>query len=209
MRRKDVGRDISPLLTSLVAFEDDDGGAGAKAAILMSEGDLTRLEGDAANVRLVAIFLEVPTAVAQLTDTEEGAELNAMPFAHAPSALVAQPLVRPVPWTVDGLLDPSDVARVEGRCGGGEGVGDMAAEASVGVCPSEVASGLPQTEAIVSELFSEVGQLPSATSDLGARGPVADDFCPKGVVVFLLEGPVDPFGVGLSFGEEELLSPIE
>ena len=88
-------------------------------------------------------------------------------------------------------------------------MGDMAAEASVGVCPSEVASGLPQTEAIVCELFPEVGQLPSATSDLGACSSVADDFCPESVVVFLLEGPVNPFGVGLSFGEEELLSPIE
>ena len=64
MRRKEVGRDITPLLTSLVAFEDDDGGAGAKAAILMGEGDTTRLEGDATNVGLVAIFFEMPTAVA-------------------------------------------------------------------------------------------------------------------------------------------------
>src|SRR5260221_1416087 len=175
----------------------------------MGEGDSTRLEGDAADVRLVAIFFEMPAAVAQLTDTKEGAELNAMSLAHAPSALVAQPLVRPVPWTVDGLLDPSDVARIEGRCGRGEGVGDVAAEASVGVRPSEMASGLPQTKAIVCELFPEVGQLPSATSDLGACGPVADDFCPESVVVLLLKGPIDPFGVRLSFGEEELLSPIE
>src|SRR5712691_12788291 len=202
MREKEVGRDITPLLTSLVAFEDDDRGAGAKAAILMGEGDMTRLEGDAANVRLVAIFFEMPAAVAQLTDMEEGTELNAMPLAHAPSALVAQPLVRPVPWTVDGLLDPSDVARVEGRCGSGEGVGDVAAEASVGVRPSEMASGLPQTKAIVCKLFPEVGQLSSATSDLGACGPVADDLCLESVVVFLLEGPIDSFGVSLSFEGE-------
>src|SRR5712691_4580799 len=146
MRRKEVSRDITPLLTSLVAFEDDGGGARAKAAILMGDGDTAWLEGDAASVRLVAVLFEMPTAVAQLTDTEEGTGLDAMPLAHAPSALVAQPLVRPVPWTVDGLLDPSDVARIEGRCGGGEGVGDVAAEVSVGVCLSEVASGLPQTE---------------------------------------------------------------
>src|SRR5260221_7284381 len=175
----------------------------------MGEGDTTRLEGDTADVRLVAVLFEMPAAVAQLADTEEGAELDAMPFAHAPSAFVAQPLVRPVPWTVDGLLDPSDVARVEGGCGGGEGVGDVAAGASVGVRPSEMASGLPQTKAIVCELFPEVGQLPSATSDLGACGPVADDFCPESVVVFLLKGPINPFGVRLSFGEEEFLPPVE
>src|SRR5712691_1427215 len=132
-----------------------------------------------------------------------------MPLAHAPSALVAQPFVRPVPWTVDCLLDPNDVARIEGRRGGGEGVGDVAAKASVGVRPSEVASGLPQTKVIVRELLSEVGQLPSAMSDLGASGSVADYLRPEGVVVFLLEGPINPLRVGLSFGEEELLSPIE
>ena len=59
-----MDRDITPLLRSLVALKDDDGGAGAKAAILMGEGDMTRLEGDAANVRLVAIFFEMPAAVA-------------------------------------------------------------------------------------------------------------------------------------------------
>src|SRR5260221_707747 len=170
---------------------------------------MTRLEGDTASVRLVAVFFEMPTAVAQLTDTEEGAGLDAMPLAHAPSALVTQPFVRPVPWTVDGLLDPSDVARIEGRCGGGEGVGDVAAEASVGVRPSEMASGLPQTKAIVFELFPEVGQLPSATSDLGACSSVAADFRSECVVCFLLDGPINPLGVSLSFGEEELLSPIE
>src|SRR5260221_2225010 len=132
-----------------------------------------------------------------------------MPLAQAPSALVAQPLVHPVPWTVDGLLDPSDVARIEGRCGRGERVGDVAAEASVGVRLSEMTSGLPQTKAIVCKLFPEVGQLPSATSDLGACGSVADNFRPESVVVFLLEGPINPFRVSLSFGEEELLSPVE
>src|SRR5712691_2297388 len=191
MREKEVGRDITPLLTSLVAFEDDDRGAGTKAAILMGEGDATRLEGDAANVRLVAIFFEMPTAVAQMTDTEEGAGLNAMPLAHAPSALVAQPLIRPVPWTVDGLLDPSDVARVEGRRGGGERVGDVAAEAWIGVGLSEVASGLPQTKAIVCELLPQVGQLSSATSDLGTPSPVANHLGAEGVIVFLFQGPVD------------------
>ena len=86
---------------------------------------------------------------------------------------------------------------------------DVTSETVIGVCPSEVASGLPQTKAIICELFPEVGQLSSATSDLGASSSVADDFCSESVVVFLLEGPVDPLGVGLSFGEEELLSPIE
>src|SRR5260221_464202 len=132
-----------------------------------------------------------------------------MSFAHAPSALVTQPFVHPVPQTVDGLLNAGDMTGAEGGCGGGEGVGDMATEMSVGVRPREATSGLPQLKAIVRELLSEVGQLPSTTSDLGACGPVSNYFGAKGVVAFLLHSPVYTVGVDLSVSEEELLSPIE
>ena len=84
-----MDRDITPLLRSLVALKDDDGGAGAEAAILVGEGDAAWLEGDAADVGLEAIFLEMPAAVAELADADEGAGFNAMSLAHAPSALVA------------------------------------------------------------------------------------------------------------------------
>ena len=85
------------------------------------------------------------------------------------------------------------MARVQGGGGRGEGVGDVSTETSIGVRPSEVTSGLPQTKAIVCELFSEVGQLSGATSDLGARCSIPDHLSAKGVVVLLLHGPVDAF----------------
>jgi len=72
-------------------------------------------------------------------------------------------------------------------------VGDVTSETAIGVCPSEVASRLPQTKAIVSELLSEVGQLSGATSDLGTPGPIADYLGAEGVIVLLLQGPVDAF----------------
>ena len=123
----------------------------------MEEGDAAWLEADAMEVRLEAVLLEMPATVAKLADPEEGARLDAMSFAHAPSALITQLLVRPVPRTVDGLLNASDMTGVKGGCGGGEGVSDVATEASVGVCPREATSGLPQLKAIVRELLSEVG----------------------------------------------------
>ena len=71
-------------------------------------------------------------------------------------------------------------------------MGDVAAEASVGVRPSEMASGLPQTKAIVCELLPEVGQLSSATSDLGTPSPIANHLGMEGVVVLLFHSPVNP-----------------
>jgi len=88
-------------------------------------------------------------------------------------------------------------------------MGDVTSEAAIGVCPSEVTSGLPQTKAIVCELLSEVSQLSSATSDLGTPSPIADHLGTEGVVVLLLQGPVDALRVSLSIGKEELLSSIE
>ena len=67
----------------------------------------------------------------------------------------------------------------------------MTSETAIGVCPSEVASRLPQTKAIVCELLPQVGQLSSATSDLGTPSPVANHLGAEGVIVFLFQGPVD------------------
>ena len=113
MRRKRVSRDITPLLRSLVSFQDDDGGARTQAAVLVDEGDMAWLEGDATEVGLETIFLEMSPTVAQLADANEGARLDAMSLAHTPGALVAEPLVGPIPGAIDGLLDPSDVAAVQ------------------------------------------------------------------------------------------------
>jgi hypothetical protein len=107
--------------------------------MLMQEGNAARLEADTADVGLEAVLLEVSATIAQLADPKEGTELDAMPLSHAPRALVAQSLIRPVPRAVDGLLDSADVAGIEGRSGGCERVGDVAAKASIGVCPCEVA----------------------------------------------------------------------
>ena len=74
---------------------------------------------------------------------------------------------------------------------------DVSAEATVGIRPGEVAGGLAQAESVVRQLLSEVRQLASTASHL------------SGVVVFLLQRPVDSFRVNLSFGEEELLLPIK
>ena len=79
----------------------------------MGEGDTAWLEGDATKVGLEAIFLEVPPTVAQLANANEGTRLDAMSLAHTPGALVAKPLVGPIPGAIDGLLDPSDVAAVQ------------------------------------------------------------------------------------------------
>ena len=72
MRYRETDRDITPLLTSLVAFQDDGRRTSVAASMLMEEGDVARKEADAAMVRLVAVFLQVASAAAKLTDAEEG-----------------------------------------------------------------------------------------------------------------------------------------
>src|SRR5712691_11811439 len=101
------------------------------------------------------------------------------------------------------------MAGVKGGSGRGEGVGDVAAEASIGVSPSETTSGLAQLKLVISELLSEVGQLSSTASDLGTSGSIADHLSAEGVVVFLFHSPVDSFRVDLTVCKEELLSSIE
>ncbi len=70
-------------------LQDNDGGIRAKAAILVDEGDVTWLEGDAAKMGLETVLLKVSTAIAQLADSDEGAGLDVVSLTHAPSALVA------------------------------------------------------------------------------------------------------------------------
>ena len=59
-----MGRDITPLLRSLVVFQDDNRGARMETAMLVEEGDTARLEADAAEVGLEAVFLQVSSTVA-------------------------------------------------------------------------------------------------------------------------------------------------
>ena len=169
--------DITPLLWSLVPFEDDSGGAGAKAAILVTEGNAAWLEADTMEVGLVAVFLEMSAAVAQLTDPDEGTGLDTMSLAHAPSTLITQLLVGLVPGAVYSLLDPVDVTRIEGGSGWGKGMGDVTTKAAIGIRPSEVAGRLSQPEPLVGQLFSEVRQLSCPTDDLSATSSVSDDLC--------------------------------
>ena len=107
------------------------------------------MKGDASHVRLVAIPLEMSPTVAQLANPNEGAGLHTMSFTHAPGALVSESFVGPVPRTVHGFLDPSDMTRIEGGRRGCEGVSDVAAETTIGVRPFEVAGGLAQTKPII------------------------------------------------------------
>ena len=103
---------------------------------------MARLETNIAKVGLEAIFLQVSSVVAQLTDPDEGTGLDSMSFVHAPGALVIELFVSPVPWTVNSFLDSSDVAGIERGSGWSEGMSDVLAKAAVGVRPGKVASGL-------------------------------------------------------------------
>jgi len=104
------------------------------AAMLVEEGNMADLEADAAQVKLEAILLEMPLSMTQLAYVDQRTVLHLVPFALAPEALVTQLLVSPVPWTVDGSLNTADMPGVESGRGGGEVVGDVTAEAAIGVC---------------------------------------------------------------------------
>ena len=103
------------------------------AAMLVVEGDVTDLETDTPRVGLETVLLQVAACATQVANADEGAISDSVTFAFAPDAFVAQTVRRPVPWTVDRFLDAVDVPRREGRCGGGEGRRDVAAEAAVAV----------------------------------------------------------------------------
>ncbi len=197
-----AAENVQLLLTSLVTFQDDGGGAGAKTTILVEERDTTWLEANTAEGGLEAIFLEVTTIVAQLADTNEGAGLDTMSFAHMPGTLVTQPLICPIPWAVDSFLDPSDLMRIERQGSGSEGMRDVVTETSVGVCPCEATSGLGEGEPLVCKLTSTM-------SDLSVHSSVADYFSMEHIIVFLLHSPVNTFQMSLMVGEEELLPSIE
>ena len=124
------------------------------AAILVIEGDVTYLEGNAASMRLVASFLEMTSRAAQLADANQGAILDFVPFALVPQALVTQLLVRIIPWAVNRGLDTANLPHVHGGRSGGEGIGDVVAEASIPVGAGDAACGLGELESLVRELFA-------------------------------------------------------
>jgi len=85
----------------------------------------------------------------------------------------------------------------------------MAAEVAIAICPGKATCGLVEDEPVVRELLTQLRDLSCPTDDLGSRGAVADDFCPEGIVSFLLHGPVDALRVDLVVSEEKLLMTIE
>jgi len=99
--------------------------------------------------------------------------------------------------------------RVEGGCGGGEGVGDMAVEVVIGVCAGQTAHRLIESEPLICKLFLHFRDLVCVADDLGAGGTIADDFCTEGVVTLLTHGPVDTFRMCLVVCEEELLAVVK
>jgi len=160
-------------------------------------------------VGLEAILLEMPPSVAEVTNVDECTILNFVPLAFAPEALVTQPVICPIPWTVDGLLNATDALRAKGRCGGGEGVGDMAVETAVSIHAREAACGFIEGEVVISQLLSHVCNLTCTMNNLCACRPMADDFCTQRVIAFLAHSPVDTFQVCLVVGEEELLIVVK
>ena len=99
----------------------------------MEEGDATWLETHTPQVRLKAIFFEVPIGAAQAAHTNQRAVCHSVPFALAPQALIAQLVCGPVPRAVNCLLDATDMSRIERRRGGGECVRDVVTEVAVGI----------------------------------------------------------------------------
>src|SRR5260221_4783294 len=172
IRQRKMSHDITPLLMSLVTFQDDGGGAGMVTAILLGEGNTAGLETNTAMMGLVAVLLEVPSIVAQLADLDEGAGLDVMPFVHVPSALITQSLVHPIPGVVNSFLDLSDMTSVQGGGGRGEGVCDVVAKATICIGSSEMTSGLGQFKVFVCQLLSEVCQLVCMANDLSTCSSV-------------------------------------
>ena len=151
----------------------------------------------------------MPPSAAQVTDVDEGTVLNLMSLVLTLEALVAKLVVRPIPRTVDSFLNARNVAHVKGGCGGCEGAGDVATEATIGICVGKVVCGLGESEPLICELFSQLSNLARTADDLGVGGTVVDDFHTKSVITFLTHCPIDALGVGLVVSEEEFLTAIE
>jgi len=179
------------------------------AAVAMDEGDATDLDAYTMRVGLEAVLLQMSSGTAQAALVDQGAVFDFVALVPTPKAFVTQPVVRPIPWTVDGLLDATDMSRIEGGCGGGEGMGDMAAEAMVSIGVGEATCRLVEDELVVRELLTHVYDLSRLAYYLGASSAVADDFGMERVIAFLFHGPVDALGVGLGGGEEEFLPAVE
>jgi len=95
--------------------------------MFVQEGDAADLEADATRVGLEAVFLQMSAGVAQLTDADQRAVFDFVPFSLAPEAFVTELLIGPVPGTVDGGLDTTDVSGIEGGCGRCKVMGDVTA----------------------------------------------------------------------------------
>jgi len=147
------------------------------AAILVVEGDPTNLEGYTPGVRLEASFLEVTSCAVQLTYTDQRTVLHFVAFPLAPEAHIAQLLVRVVPRAIDSCLDSADLPCMHGGGSGGEGVGDVATEATVAVGTGEAACGLGEGESVIRQLLAQLGNLACATDDLGMCRTMADHLC--------------------------------
>ena len=145
----------------------------------------------------------------EVAHADECAVFYGVALTLAPEALVAQFVRRPVPWAIDCLLDVTDMSRVEGRRGWGEGGGDVTTEAVVGIRPGEATGGLVQGEAIVRKLLVQLRYLLRPSDDLRPRGVVADDFRSKGVVALLSHCPINALGMRLVVSKEKLLPTIE
>jgi hypothetical protein len=168
------------------------------AVVLVQRGNGAGELGDATVMGGEAVLLQMPSGRAELADVDDGARFDLMALSFTPCALIAEPLVRPIPWTFHHGLDTGDGAGVHGRSGGGEGVVDVVAEVAVGVRPGKVTSGLSQLEAIIRELLPEVHKLAHPTDYLCSGRVVANDLGLEGVVLLLLHGPVHTGRVHLS-----------
>jgi len=129
------------------------------AVVAMDEGDTTDLDAYTTQVGLEAVLLQMSSGTAQAALVDQGAVFDFVALAPTPEAFVTQPVVRPIPWTVDGLLDATDMSRIEGGCGRGEGMGDMAAEAMVSVGAGEATCRLVEDEPVICELLTHVRNL--------------------------------------------------
>ena len=85
----------------------------------------------------------------------------------------------------------------------------MTSQTSICVGLRKASSRLSEGEPVVGELLSKVSQLSRSPHYLCLGRAMSHNFGFKGVVIFLVYGPVDPLGVELSVGEEEFLPKIK
>jgi len=94
----------------------------------------------------------------------------------APEAFIAKLLVGPVPQAVDRGLDATDLLRVHGGGGRGEGVSDVSVEAAIAIGTGEASHGFHESNPLVCQLLAHFRNLTSTANDLCACSVVMDDF---------------------------------